>query len=321
MRVIDLSHPESGLRGFIVLHSTRLGPAFGGVRLSRYPDDEACRADAERLAEAMTFKCAYHEIPGGGGKAAVRADLITDRAAAVRAIGRAVDALAGAFFTGPDTGMTAEDIAVLAETTAYVSTEDVTDATAHGVLAAIRAACDHAGVALDGATVAVQGLGAVGAELARRLLGLGTTVLGTDVDASARKRSSADGVRVLPPEGFLETECDVLAPCALGGVIDDDVARRIRARVVAGAANNQLASDAVAATLASRKVLWVPDFAANGGGVIRGAWVHLRGTPGSEAELDAIYERIGRTLTDADARGITPLEAARRRVAGRLGHA
>ena len=164
MRVIDLNLPVAGLRGFLVLHSTHLGPAFGGIRLARYDSDESCRADAKRLAEAMTCKCAYHEIPGGGGKAAVRADLIIDRRLAMRTIGEAIESLGGDFFTGPDTGMTADDIALLAATTRYVSTEDVTDATARGVLAAIRAACDHAGVRLEGSTVAVQGLGAVGTE-------------------------------------------------------------------------------------------------------------------------------------------------------------
>ena len=318
MRVIDLNRPAIGLRGCIVLHSTALGPAFGGVRMSRYPDDESCRADAERLAEAMTHKCAYHDIPGGGGKAAVRADLIGDRPAAIRAIGEAVESLEGSFFTGPDTGMTDEDIALLARTTRFVSTEDVTDATARGLLAAMRAACDHAGVRLDGATVAIQGLGAVGGELARRLLSLGAEVLGTDVNTDACERSRSDGVTILPTEGFIQTRCEVLSPCALGGVIAAAEVDALEARVVAGAANNVLAGDGAADALAKRKITFVPDFVANGGGVIRGAWVHLRGTPGSNEELDAIYDRVRDTLTDAESRGITPLASALDRVARRL---
>jgi leucine dehydrogenase len=318
MRVIDLAQPHIGLRGFIVLHSTTLGPAFGGIRLSRYADDESCRADAARLAEAMTYKCAYHDIPGGGGKAAVRADLIKDRPAAIRAIGEVVESLQGSFFTGPDTGITEDDIAILSRTTRYVSTEDVTDATARGVLAAIRAACDHAQVLLDGATVAIQGLGAVGGELARRLIRLGAEVLGTDVDPAACERSRDDGVTILPTEGFAEKQCDVLSPCALGGVISAEGAARLRTRVVAGAANNVLVSEAAADALTRRGITFVPDFVANGGGVIRGAWVHLRGTPGSNEELDAIYDRVRDTLSEADSRGITPLASARDRVSRRL---
>jgi len=321
MRVIDLNAPHAGLRGFLVLHSTHLGPAFGGIRLARYDNDDSCRADAQRLAQAMTNKCAYHQIPGGGGKAAVRADLITDRPDALRTIGAMVESLDGAFFTGPDTGMTEDDIRLLAASTRYVSTVDVTDATAHGVLAAIRAACDHKGVALDGATVAVQGLGAVGAELARRLLRCGATVVGTDLDKDACERSAEDGVKILPPDGFVQIPCDVLSPCALGGVIGEHNVGQLQARVIAGAANNALAGDAVADSLEENGITCVPDFAANGGGVIRGAWVHLRGTPGSDAELDAIYDRVRDTLADAAARATTPLASALALVARRLGHA
>jgi len=319
MRVIDLDAPDIGLRGFLVLHSTTLGPAFGGIRLSRYDDDRSCRADAERLAEAMTWKCAYHEIPGGGGKAAIRADLIIDRPAVIRAIAEVVESLDGEFFTGPDTGMTEDDITLLAATTRHVSTEDVTDATARGVLAAIRAGCDHAGIQLDGCAVAVQGLGAVGAELARRLLRAGATVVGTDVDRDACNRSASEGVRILSPDRFVETPCDVLSPCALGGAISPHNVGKLRARVIAGAANNVLAHPSVADSLEERGIICVPDFVANGGGVIRGAWVHLRGTPGSDEELDAIYDRVRDTLADAAARATTPLASALSRVTERLG--
>ena len=318
MKIIDLNDDASGLRGAIVLHSTRLGPAFGGIRIANYPDADACQADAVRLAAAMTRKVTFHDIPGGGGKAAVMAGDIIDRPRALARIGEAVNALAGMFFTGPDSGFSRDDVELLTRATRYVSTEDVTVATARGVAQSIRAACDHAGITLSAAHAAVQGVGAIGLEVVRFLLGAGAGVVAADVDGAQAARARALGAQVIPAEQILSQPCDLLCPCALGGVIDHDFAGSLDCKIVVGAANNILVDDAVAHTLAARGIVFVPDFVSNGGGVIRGAWVHLRGTPGTDDEIDAIYGRTRSLLSGAQTRGDTPLAEAVRMVEGKL---
>ena len=184
-------------------------------------------------------------------------------------------------------------------------------------VAAIEAACAHADVPLRGARVHVQGLGEVGARVAVALAGRGADVAGWDVDAGARERAAASGIAVVDAPDLLVRPCDVAVPCALGGAVDDAVARELRCRVLVGAANNLLARPGLASRLAERGIVHVPDFVANAGGVVRGALAHL-GHPDPDAEVDAIGERTARLLDEAARRGVTPMEAARATVEAAL---
>jgi glutamate dehydrogenase/leucine dehydrogenase len=317
-KIIPLSDPAIGLSGFLAVHSTLLGPAFGGIRMIPYPNLELCRADAVRLAEAMTRKCAFHDIPGGGAKVALDRGAVKDRAAVMRTLGDIVESMDGSFFTATDTGTTPDDLDIIAERTRYVSKEQVTEATAAGFLHAIRAACKTLGKPLKGLRVAVQGLGAIGMRAAVSLLGEGASVTGSDTDATICRRAEERGVTVAPTDQILYAECDLLAPCALGGVIDSSSIGSLRCRMVVGAANNILAAESVAGELKDRDILFVPDFVSSGGGVIRGAWAHLRGTPGTDQEVDAIYDRTLALLAEADQRDVPPLTAALDQIRGKL---
>ncbi len=317
MEFVPLEDSRSGLRGVIALDARRAGPAFGGIRMRPYADDDACRADAARLAEAMTFKCAFHDLPGTGGKCVVRADCVRDRGAAIEALARAIDALDGRFFTGPDVGFGADDVERLARLSRFVTTECVSDATARGVVAAIEAACAHAGVDLPRARVRVQGLGEVGLRVAQMLGRRGADVAGWDVDAAARERAARAGVRVVDDPDVLLEACEVAVPCALGGAVDARVVEALRCRVLAGAANNVLEHEALADRLHERGIVHVPDFVANAGGVVRGALAWL-GHPRPDAEVDAIGRRTAALLAESARRAVAPLRVARERVEAAL---
>lgn len=318
-KIVHLSDPAIGLSGYLAIHSTLLGPAFGGIRMIPYPNLELCQADAVRLAEAMTRKCAFHEIPGGGAKVALDRGAVKDRAAVMRALGDMVESMEGSFFTATDTGTTPDDLDIIAERTRYVSKEQVTEATAAGFLHAIRAACKTLEKPIEGLRVAVQGLGAIGMRAAVSLLGEGASVTGSDTDAAICKRAAELGIAVAPTDQIIYAECDLLAPCALGGVIDSSSVGNLRCSMIVGAANNILAAESVAGELKNRGILFVPDFVSSGGGVIRGAWAHLRGTPGTDQEVDAIYDRTISLLAEADKRDVPPLIAALDQIRRTLG--
>jgi leucine dehydrogenase len=327
--------PRSGLYCAVAVHSTVRGPSLGGCRMWRYDDSASGVADALRLARAMTYKAACAGLPLGGGKGVImlrdgppqgraRRDVLLD-------FGETVDALAGAYITAEDVGTSSRDMTVIAEATTHVSglsqarggSGDPSPYTALGVEAAVLASCERAfgSTSLKGRSVAVVGLGSVGLRLARLLARRGATLVAADIDE--RKRAEADklGARWLAPDQALAAAVDVLAPCALGGVLNEETVPHLQAPVIAGAANNQLADDSVADLLARREILWAPDFVANAGGIINIA-VELRGEGYDASVARRNVRRIGDTLRaiyDAAAGGITPLtaamELARRRLA------
>ncbi len=309
-RVIELSDPAIGLQGFVVIHTTAPGPAFGGCRVIGYDSPESCRADAIRLAEAMTYKFLINGMPGGGGKIAVMRGAIRDRRAVMHAIGDAIEALDGSYYSGPDSGLTPVDLAAIAERTSHVATEDLGPAAADGVVHAIRATAEHCGVALDGMRTAIQGLGAVGLPVASALIKAGGRVVGADVDAAARARAKSAGVELIEPGRLLHQTCELWSPCGLGGVLNRSSARRLDCKTVVGAANNQLADGDAVGILHARGIVFVPDFLANSGAAIRGAWRQLRGTPGTDDEVAAIYDTTLRLLRDADRLGRPPWDVA-----------
>lgn len=300
----------AGCVAVIVLHSTRLGPAFGGIRRWAYPGVEAAGADAWCLAEAMTLKCALAGVPGGGGKVALIDHPRLDRAAAYEMIGARVERLGGRFFTGPDVGTGSDDLACVARRTGYVTRPevvgDLAEPTAHGVFAGIGAVLERLELACSDATVAIQGLGAVGSRLAAKLIDAGARVLAADVDAERLARAREFGVEPLPNEEIVGAPCDVFAPCALGGVIDAGAVQRLRARAVAGAANNVLATPADGHAMWRRGILYAPDCVINAGALLRGALHHLEGVPASAERIATIGARVGEILDRARRENVPP---------------
>jgi len=318
--------PRSGLFCVVAVHSTVRGPSLGGCRMWRYDDSASGVADALRLSRAMTYKAACAGLPLGGGKGVImlrdgppqgraRRDVLLD-------FGETVDAVNGAYITAEDVGTSSRDMTVIAEATKHVSglaqsrggSGDPSPYTALGVQAAVLASCERAfgDTSLKGRTVAVVGLGSVGLRLAKLVARRGAKLVVSDIDQ--RKRAEADklGARWLAPDKALTAEVDVLAPCALGGVLNEDTVPRLQAPVIAGAANNQLAEDTIADRLAQRGILWAPDFVANAGGIINIS-VELEGTGYDAKVARRRVEEIGDTLRaiyDAAAGGITPLTAA-----------
>lgn len=332
--------PDRPTRSWIVIaiHSSRLGPATGGTRLQSYPDLTAAVADALRLAEGMTLKYAVAGFPRGGGKAviAVESPLApAARAGLLRRYGALIQSLHGLFATGPDLGTSSADMDVIAETGApYVFSRTPArggaggsgPATALGVLSAIEATCRwlFGDATLQGRHVLVQGAGSAGAPLIDLLLEAGATVSVSDVDPDRVRRCRDErGLRVVPPGEVYDTPCDIFAPCALGGVLDEHTIPRLQARAVVGAANNQLASPADAERLRARGILYAPDYAVNIGGAMAITGIEAMGWSVEQAAAEV--RRVGATLTRifelARDEGITPDAAARRLAHGRLASA
>jgi len=317
-RLLAVQHRPSGLRAWIALHHLDRGPAYGGIRVWSYRTEREAVVDALRLARAMTYKCVLAGVSGGGAKTVVLADELLDRAAAMEELGREIEALGGAYQTGPDVGFTDADARALARSTTHLAhfgagvLRDAGEATAEGAIWGIRAALASIGREdFDGATVAIQGLGSVGIALARRLLAAGARVLGADPRGERAARAAALGVEIVEPTAITGTECEVYIPAALGGVVHDVTITRLRARVVAGVANNTLASDTQAEALAARGILFVPDFVLNAGALIEGEGNRRTGRVEFDAELRRIGETVSRVITRAQADGVTPLAAAR----------
>ena len=320
-----LRDPQSGARAIVALHDTRLGPAFGGIRRRQYPSTDAALADVLRLAEAMTYKCAMAGIEGGGGKAVLLVDDGVDRAAAYQFLGAFVEQLGGRFYTGPDVGTTDEDLGVLASTTQFgtdparAEFAGVSDSTADGVFAAISATATFCELELRNLRVMVQGLGAVGMRLAYRLAGAGAHLLVADTDPLLAERAQDElGAEVVAVDAAVTTECDLFAPCALGGVLTKESAKALPARAVCGGANNVLGCDEAAAVLHQRGIAYAPDFVANAGGLVHGATVQLGGAPPEPSRWNAIGETIAELLERSRREDVPAGELALREAQRRL---
>jgi leucine dehydrogenase len=333
--LIGLDHEElvirrgrrSGVYTVVAVHSTRLGPALGGCRLWRYASSADAARDALRLSRAMTFKAAAAGVLLGGGKGviclrpgqaptgAARRDVLLDFA-------DTVNVLEGAYLTAEDVGTSAQDMAVIAERSEYATglprsrggSGDPSSITALGVEAAIRACCDWTFGSRDlrGRTVAVVGVGRVGTRLARRLARAGAGLVLADIDE--RKRELVEklpGARWEDPNVALQSAVDVLAPCALGGAINETNVSLLRCRVICGSANNQLAHDGLAEDLAAADIVYAPDFIANAGGLINIA-VELQGYDPERARRGAagIEGTMATLLADAARERKTPLACA-----------
>ena len=322
---------ESGAWMFVCIHSTARGPAGGGTRLRVYPTPADGLADAMRLSSAMTRKMAVADMPLGGGKAVLAVPELPEGEARRRLLlryGRLVASLGGTYRTAGDMNITPADLDVVSETCPWVfgSTGHGGNSgrgTARGVLHGIHASVEHifGSPDLDGRSVLVQGVGAVGRDLARDLAEAGARVLVADVDEEQAGRVAAEiGGGMIPARDALTTECDVYAPCAVGGTLGAETIPTLGCRIVAGSANNQLVEPEDAARLHAAAILYAPDYVINAGGVLQ--LLGLEELGWDEAELERNLAGIGDTLRrlyrDADANGITPAEAAERLAAARV---
>ena len=295
----------SGLQAIITVHDNSLGPATGGCRMYPYANEAAALADVLRLSRGMTYKSALAGLPLGGGKAVIIGDPARDKTRRLLlAMGDFVDSLNGKYVTAQDSGTDAGDMAIIAERTSHVSAlagnrgADPSISTAHGVYEGIRAAVKFRfGTDLQGVRVALQGLGNVGYRLARLLHAAGAEVYGADVRQDNVARAVVElGVVARPWREILSAGVEVLAPCALGGSICAESLDRISASVIAGAANNQLATPDMDAALCERGILYAPDYVINAGGIID---VHFRGRGMSGAVLRPRYvAQIGARLSE-----------------------
>ncbi|HRJ77555.1 MAG: Glu/Leu/Phe/Val dehydrogenase [Planctomycetaceae bacterium] len=316
-----VSDEARGLHAIIAVHSTRRGPAFGGIRTLSYSGVNAALTDALRLAQHMSYKAALADLKAGGGKIVVMKTDRLDRNLAFIALGRAIDRLGGSFFTGLDVGTTYEDLENVAKGTAQVASHlDFGRATARGCMAALKAAFEHLGQpGLRGKTVAVQGLGSVGRELARMLAQAQARVLVADIQEEAAQSAAREiGAEVVKPGGILSVSCDALAPCALGGILTPSAVKSLRCQVVAGSANNQLASPAAGKALQARGIVYVPDFVANAGALIKGVLEHQAGKELGFDVVDRVGESTQAVLDRAKAEGRPPAEVAERIALERL---
>lgn len=319
---------ESGAWMLICVHSTKLGPAGGGTRMKHYARLEDALVDGMRLSEAMSLKFASVQFPHGGGKAVIA--LPTPdvpqgeaRLRLLREYGAFVNSLGGLYSTAPDMNTSAADMDVIAEVTPYVfcKTEaaggsgDTAPDTAVGVLHGIRAACRFVFGTddLSQRSVVVQGAGGVGGRLIELLMEADSRVIATDVDPSRREALSAKGIQVVAPEAALTTPCDVLAPCAVGGVINARSIPELRCRLIAGGANNQLETPDDADRVRERGIVYAPDFVINAGGVLHGGGLEeLHWSRETLAEkLAGIGDAVYAILQRADRDGISTDAAAR----------
>lgn len=322
--------PQSGLKGIIAIHSTALGPAAGGCRMWAYPDSTAALRDVLRLSEGMSYKNAMAGLDLGGGKAVVIGDPKTMKSPALfRALGRAVEHLGGRYYTAEDVGVSTDDMRHVRKETRFVAglTEgaaasgDPSPVTARGIYLGIRTCLKVVYGSEDpaGRQIAIQGIGHVGGHLARMLAADGARLFVSDINTEALTRvAAATGAAAVAPDAIYDLPVDVFSPNALGAVVDEQTLSRFRARIIAGGANNQLATREMGEKLRARGILYAPDYVINGGGIINVA-AEIRGAYDPawvEAKLQKLNASLAEILAEAEKTG-----EATNRIADRLAKA
>lgn len=280
-QVVFCSDPVSNLKAIIAIHNTSLGPALGGCRMWTYADESAALKDVLRLSRGMTYKAAVAGLNLGGGKAVIIGDPKRDKNEALfRAFGRFVEGIAGRYITAEDVGTSVKDMEWVRMETRHVTgisrslggSGDPSPVTAYGVFHGMRAAAQYSfgKDSVAGLVVAIQGAGHVGYHLAKHLVHDGAKVIICDIDQESLKRVSQDfQVEVVSPDAIYDVPCDVFAPCAMGSIVNAKTLPRLKCKIIAGAANNQLEDDGpVAAELERRGILYAPDYVINAGGLI-----------------------------------------------------
>ena len=271
---------DTGLKSIIAIHNTNLGPALGGCRYWPYPSEEEALTDALRLSRGMTYKAALANVRQGGGKAVIIGDPKTEKTPEkMRAFGRFVERLKGLYITAEDVGTTIEDMSLIHQETSHVvglpakegGSGDPSSFTAYGVFTAIKACVYYqfGKTDLSGIRVAIQGLGQVGMKLAKQLKEAGASLVVTDINEMAVQNAVHQfGAGAVSLQNIFSVEADVFAPCALGGILNDQTIPNLKCKIVAGSANNQLAEFYHARVLEKRGILYAPDYLINAGGLI-----------------------------------------------------
>jgi leucine dehydrogenase len=322
---------RSGVYTVIAVHSTTLGPALGGCRMTSYATPVDAVRDALRLSRGMTYKSAAAGLPLGGGKSVIAMEPGVDREAMLLDLADNVDSLGGLYITAEDVGTKPSDMELIHTRTDHVvglppekgGVGDPSPFTAAGVEAAMRACVGKrfGSESFDGRSVAVVGVGAVGADLARSLSEQGAELIIADINEA--KRTLAEelpGARWSDPETAMLAEVDVLAPCALGGVINEETIPALRCQIICGAANNQLSREELAEDLAGRGIVYAPEFIANAGGIIHAAEEHAgEHDPDRVAKrVQGIHDVVAEILEESESTGRTPLSAGYAIAARRL---
>jgi leucine dehydrogenase len=312
------SDEKTGLKTIIAVHSTARGPAAGGCRMWPYESAAAALEDVLKLSRAMSFKNAVADLELGGGKSVIIGDSRTQKTPELfEAFGRCVDQLGGRYWTAEDVGVSPADLQNAAKSTRYVvglegtkaASGDPSPVTAEGVFRGVKLAAKRAyGGDVSGLTVALQGVGHVGAYLAEKLHAAGAKLVITDVNQQALQAvAEKTGAQVVPPEAILDADAEVFAPCALGGAVTFEALDRFRGKVIAGGANNQLASPEVGRAIFQRGKIYAPDYVINGGGIINvAAEINALESGGSHDRgwVDAKLARLMETLDEIFQRSV-----------------
>ncbi len=325
-RVVRGVDEKAGLHALIAVHDTTLGPALGGLRMWAYKSEEDAKFDVLRLAKGMTYKSAVAQTGLGGGKSVIIGDARTQKSPALfHAMGELINALEGMYITAEDVGICVADLDQVAKTTKWVSGRERMNGgsgnpspyTAHGCFVGIKACLEevYGSPSFAGKTFAIQGPGAVGFPLAQSIVEAGGKVVVADVNAENVARAKNQlGARVVEPDKIFDASCEVFVPCALGAILDDDTIPRLRAKIVAGCANNQLRDPSKhAQALKDRGILYAPDYVINAGGIIN---VGCEFAPGGYHEalampkIDNIYNALKEVFATARTRNITTAVAA-----------
>ncbi|WP_124727229.1 branched-chain amino acid dehydrogenase [Staphylospora marina] len=321
----------SGLKAIICIHDTTLGPALGGTRMWTYNSEEEAIEDALRLARGMTYKNAAAGLNLGGGKTVIIGDPRKDKNEAMfRAFGRFIQGLNGRYITAEDVGTTVEDMDIIHMETKYVtgispafgSSGNPSPVTAYGVYRGMKAAAKVAWGedSLKDKTIAVQGVGNVAYNLCRHLHEEGARLIVTDINQDNVRRAVEEfGAEAVEPEKIFDVDCDIFAPCALGGIINDETIERLKAKVIAGAANNQLREERHGDMLEQKGIIYAPDYVINAGGVINVA-DELQGYNRERAlkKVEGIYDNILKVFEIAKRDGIPSYKAADRMAEERI---
>jgi leucine dehydrogenase len=322
---------KSGLKAIIAIHDTTLGPALGGTRMWTYDSEEAAIEDALRLSRGMTYKNAAAGLNLGGGKTVIIGDPRKDKNEEMfRAFGRYIQGLNGRYITAEDVGTTVQDMDIIHEETDYVtgispafgSSGNPSPVTAYGVYRGIKAAAKQAfgDDSLEGRTIAVQGVGNVAYNLCRHLHEEGASLIVTDINKEAVQRAVEDfGAKAVDPNEIYAVDCDIFAPCALGAVINDDTIPQFKAKVIAGAANNQLKETRHGDLINEMGIYYAPDYVINAGGVINVA-DELYGYNRERAmkRVEQIYNNVERVFEIAKRDRIPSYAAADRMAEERI---
>jgi leucine dehydrogenase len=323
-QIVFCHDKDTGLKAIIGIHNTVLGPALGGTRMWKYANEWEALNDVLRLSRGMTYKSAISGLNLGGGKAVIIGDAKTDKTPEMMAkFGQFIHSLSGKYITAEDVGTTTPDMDIIREVTPYVTgiseakggSGNPSPVTAYGVYMGMKAAAMHqfGTDKLDGKKVLVQGTGHVGETLINYLTQEGAVVYVTDInEAKMQDVAGKYGAHIYTGEDIYSADVDIYAPCALGATVNDETIQRLKAKVIAGAANNQLANEEVHGKLLQEKgILYAPDFLINAGGIIN-VYAEIVGYDKAEAmkRTENIYNTTLEIFHFAEANGITTQQAA-----------